>query len=493
MSRPGVSITETTLAVPVATESPAAATGAMLAILPSGPTAPTAVTSWYQFSKVFGPLNRSFPATFAANMFFRAGGRELFVNRLIRSDATTASAAILGDGSDAGSTADEVYLNFTAKSSGSYGNSLRVRVTINPRGLYDVAVLQEAGVANDVTDDVLLETFTNLPVGTHGNTEVTDIINVRSQFINVAWGSDTTVVLPANLPTLTLSGGGDGTTGTYSYSTALNRLKETERSFVVFCPGVTDSNTIESLVEFAQDTKSFVVADTAPSLTAAQAVTYADSLVNSDRLGVYYPQVWIADTTSASQNSILKVSPSGAVAGVILGTDATQGVFRAPAGIQATIPGVVALEKSLSNEELDALNNDLNPVNALRVMPGAGPVVMGARTMDQSRSTRYINIRRTVDFLSKEMEAALAFAIFRNNTPDLWREISTVLDNFLRGFFTDGGLRGNSPSEAYFIKVDAENNNATDIASGVVNVEVGVALQYPAEFIKIKLTQRTIA
>jgi len=493
MSRPGVSVTETTLAVPVSSESPAAATGAMLAILPSGPTAPTSVTSWYQFSKIFGPLNRTFPATFAANMFFRAGGRELFVNRLVRSDATTASAAILGDGSDADSTANEVYLAFTAKSSGTYGNSLRVRVSINARGLYDVAVLQEAGVANDTTDDTLLETFTNLPIGTHGSTEVTDVINVRSQFISASWGSDSSVTLPALLPTLTLSGGGDGTTGNYSYSDALNRLKETGRSFVVFCPGVTDSNTIDSLNDFAQETKSFIVVDTDPDATTAQAVQFADSLTTSDRIGVYYPHIWIADTTSASQNSILKMAPAGAVAGVILGTDATQGVFRAPAGIQATVPGVVALERNLSNEDLDSLNNDASPVNALRVMPGAGPVVMGARTLDQSRSTRYVNIRRTVDFLSKELEAALSFAIFRNNTPDLWREISTVLDNFLRGFYTDGGLRGNSPSEAYFVKVDAENNSPTDVASGVVNVEVGVALQYPAEFITIKLTQRTIA
>lgn len=493
MPRPGVSVTETTLPVPVTAGNPSAAAGAMLALLPSGPTTPTLVTSWYQFSRVFGPLNRNFPATFAANMFFRAGGRELFVGRIVRSDATAATATILGDGDDAGSTASEPYLTFYAKSSGTYGNSLRVKITANARSLYDVAVFQEAGVAGDIADDTLLESFTNLNLASHGNSEVIDVINVRSQFITVAWGSDVTVDLPSTVPTLSLTGGGDGTSGTLSYVPALTALRQIDRSLVLFSPGLTTSSVVSAMRTFAAETASFVVLDTDPDLTVAQAVAYAGTLAASDRVSVYYPHLWVADSTSASQDSIVKVSPSGAVAGVILSTDASEGVFRAPAGIQATLSGVVAVERNLTNEELDSLNNDNRPVNAIRVMPGAGPVVMGARTLDQSRSTRYTNVRRTLDFLTKEMESALSFALFRNNNTDLWREISTVLDNFLRGFYVDGGLRGATPADAFYIKVDNENNPSSDIASGIVNVEVGVALQYPAEFIKIKLTQRTIA
>lgn len=493
MPRPGVSVTETVLPVPVSTGSPSTAAGAMLAALPSGPTAPTLVTSWYQFSRVFGPLNRNFPATFSANMFFRAGGRELFVARLVQSDATVASATILGDGSDANSTAAEAYLQFSARSSGTYGNTLRVQVTANARSLYDVAVYQESGSTMQTSDDTLLETFSNLDLATHGNNEVTDIINVRSQFIYASWGADATVALPSSLPNLALAGGGDGTSGTLSYSTALTALRQVNRSLVLFSPGLTNNSTLSEMRDFAGDTASFLILDTAPELTVTQAVDYASALDGSDRSAIYYPHLWVADSTSAAQDSIIKVAPSGAVAGVILATDAAEGVFRAPAGIQAALSGVVAVERNLTNEELDTLNNNLRPLNAIRVMPGAGPVVMGARTLDQSYGTRYTNIRRTLDFLTKEMESTLAFALFRNNTTGLWREISTVLDNFLRGFYVDGGLRGANTTEAFYVKVDGENNTASDIASGVVNVEVGVSLQYPAEFIKIKLSQRTIA
>ena len=118
---------------------------------------------------------------------------------------------------------------------------------------------------------------------------------------------------------------------------------------------------------------------------------------------------------------------------------------------------------------------------------------MGARTLDQSKSTRYVNIRRTLLFLNREMKSRLEFALFRNNDTLLWTQMRTVLDVFLSGFWEAGGLRGGLKAQAYYIKIDRENNTANDIANGVVNVEVGVALQYPAEFIKVKLTQQTSA
>lgn len=494
MSRPGVFVTETVLPSPVTTAPPSTAAGALLSELPSGPTTPTVVTSWYNFTRVFGGLNRAYPATFAANQFFRSGGRELFVNRIVRTDAEAAEASILGDGSDVGSTADEVYLTFTAKSVGTYGNSLRISASLNPAGLYDLQIFQEAGQSNDTSDDVLLETFTNLDLADHGNTELVNILAVQSQFVSASWGSDATVALPNSLPLIALSGGTDGTnSGDLTYSDALDALAEIDRVFVMFSPGQVDDSVVGAMVEFAESNGSFVVLDTDADLTPSQAVAYADGLSATSHAAVYYPHLWVPDSTSRSRDSIIKIPPSGAVAGLYLATDASFGVFKAPAGLNSVVPGVVAVERSLTNENLDALNNDTRPVNAIRVVPGSGPVVMGARTLDQSKSTKYVNTRRTMTYLSKEMESLIGFALFRNNDTNLWREMNAVLDNFLRGFFVDGGLRGNSTADAYYIKIDAENNTASDVANGVVNVEVGVSLQYPAEFIKIQLTQRTIA
>jgi hypothetical protein len=494
MSRPGVFVTESVLPTPLAQASPSSAAGALVCTLPQGPTSPTLVTSWYAFTRTFGGFTREYPATYAVNQFFRTGGRELFVNRVVRSDATAASGSILGDGSDAGTVADEVYLTFTAKSVGTYGNTIRVTLTENAADLYDLRVYQESGASGNLSDDILLETFSNLDLMDHGNTELLNILQVQSQFINASWGTVTSVTPTTPIPTITLSGGTDGTTsGTLTWSTALSQLGQIDRTFVVFSPGEIGSTVVGQLIDFAEEHASFVVLDTDDALTSAQAVSYADGLAQTDSAAVYYPHLWIPDTTSRSRDAVLKVPPSGAVAGLILGTDASQGVFRSPAGVTASIPGVVALESSLNNDDLDDLNNNTRPVNAIRVLPGAGPVVMGARTLDQRTATRYINIRRTLSFIRKEMETRMAFALFRNNDTVLWAEMQSVLDNFLRGLFVDGGLRGENTNDAYYIKIDRENNTPTDIANGIVNVEVGVALQYPAEFIKIQLTQRTIS
>lgn len=493
MPRPGVYVTESVLPTPVANAAPSVAAGALVAELPSGPTTPVLVNSWYAFTRIFGGLTRDYVATFAANMFFRSGGRELYVSRVVRDDAELAAASLLGDGSDSDSTLDDVYMTFEAKSVGTYGNELRVTITENSSGRYDIAVLQESGVSGNVSDDTLLETFRNVSLE-HGNQELLDIINVQSRFVSVSWGSDTTVSIPGVIPTLALSGGTDGTTGgVLDYDAALDGLGTLNRLLVVFSPGNTDEDVVSALVSFAEANRSFAVLDTPADLPVAGALTYASDLGTTNHAAVYAPHLWVPDPTSQSRDAIVKVPPSGAVAGLFLATDAGQGVFKAPAGVTASLNGVVALERNYTADELDALNSDVSPVNAIRLVPGVGPAVMGARTLDQAAATRYVNIRRSLSFLNKEMADRLAFALFRNNDRNLWEAARTVLDNFLRGYFLAGGLRGNSIADAYYIKIDAENNSASDVANGILNVEVGVSLQYPAEFIKIKLTQRTQA
>lgn len=493
MPRPGVYVTESVLPTPVTDATPSVAAGALVAELPSGPTTPVLVNSWYGFTRIFGSLTRDYVATFAANMFFRSGGRELYVARVVRDDADAASASILGDGDDADTELNNAYLTFTAKSVGTYGNELRITVTENAAGLYDITVLQEAGTSGDITDDTVLETFRNLSL-TYGNQELLDVINVQSQFVSAAWGGDSSVGLPGTIPTLTLSGGTDGTTsGALDYDTALTSLASLDRLLVLFSPGNTDTDVVSAMVAFAEANRSFVVLDTDEGLGVSGAVDYAGTVGTTSHAAVYAPHIWVPDPTSRSRDAIVKVPPSGAVAGIVLATDASQGVFKAPAGVSASINGVVAVERNYTADELDTLNSDTTPVNAIRLVPGVGPAVMGARTLDQTAATRYVNVRRTLSFLNKELSDRMAFALFRNNDTGLWDASATVLDNFLRGFYLAGGLRGATIADAYYIKIDAENNTESDIAAGIMNVEVGVALQYPAEFIKIKLTQRTQA
>jgi len=483
--RPGVYVTESVLPTPTPAFSPTAAAGAMIAPLPSGPNTPTLITSWYQFSRVFGPLDKNFEATFSVNMFFRTGGRELYIVRATRPSAVIASGTVV-------TSASAVYGAFSAKSPGAYGNNIRIKITKNSADLYDIQVCQEAGSSSDYGDDITLESYFDLDFGTYKSSEVTSTINVRSQYVNFTWGTTAGLVVPVSISTLPLTSGSDGTVGqAYDYGPGFAGLQEVDRTFVIFSPGQTDPAVTDALLAYAEDNKSFYIADTPPDLNVADALEYAETVGSTSHSAVYYPHIWIADQTSRSRSALRKISPSGAVAGMILATDATVGVFKAPAGVNAALTGVVALERNLTSADLDALNNDQTPVNAIRVLAGIGPVVMGARTLDQSRSTRYVNIRRSMLFLDRELRTMLEFALFRNSGPALWSEMTTIASSFLESFWAAGGLRGASRDQAFYVKIDAENNTLSDAMAGIVNVEVGVALQYPTEFIKITLTQTT--
>ena len=239
--------------------------------------------------------------------------------------------------------------------------------------------------------------------------------------------------------------------------------------------------------------RSFVVIDTDPGLTVANAISFAGSLADTSVAAVYYPHMYIADPLGRGAGALRKIGPAGAVAGLYLTTDASRGVFKAPAGIGSALLGVVAPEKTFSSAELDSMNESTSPVNPIRQIPGAGLAVMGARTLKQDgTANKYVNMRRSLIYIKKNLKNLTEFAIFENNDEKLWAQIRTTVGSFLNEYRNQGGLRGATAAQAYFIKCDAENNSATQIANGEVHIQVGVALQYPAEFIVIDLSQKTL-
>ncbi len=494
MPTPGVYITESTLLAPVVSGATTDAAGVIIADLPQGPSNLVRVTSWYQFSDIFGGLSTNKIGTFGANLFFRAGGSELYVVRVVHTDAVAATGVLK-------TTDASTWITFTAKGKGAYGNNLRVKLTKNSSNLWDLTVLREAGVADTIAsglvtggsdDDVALETFTNLNLNTFGHQDVVNILALRSNYINAAWfGASSAKTIAAGTSfVIPLASGADGSAG-LDYTGVTTLIGGLNRPLVIFSPGLVDTATIGLLTTFASSNNSFVVVDTAADVTASAAVTYAGTLSATAVSAVYSPWLWVPDPTSASRDGIAKVPPSGAVAGAILATDAGRGVFKTPAGVEVSLPGVVALEKEFTTTELDTLANGVPPVNAIRIVPGVGPCVMGGRTLKTTDATRFINVRRSLDYLTFELKNRLLFAVHRNNDQDLWLQASTVVDAFLTSFWQQGGLRGRDKKSAFYVKIDSENNSSNDIANGILNVEVGVALQYPAEFIRINLTQQT--
>jgi phage tail sheath protein FI len=183
--------------------------------------------------------------------------------------------------------------------------------------------------------------------------------------------------------------------------------------------------------------------------------------------------------------------PGGAVAGIIARTDAERGVWKAPAGIDASLNGV----RDLSVTMTDLDNGTLNQlgVNCLRNFPVFGPVVWGSRTLrgaDQlADQWKYIPVRRLALYIEESLFRGLKWVVFEPNDEPLWASIRLNVGAFMNTLFRAGAFQGRTPQEAYLVKCDKDNNPQNDIDRGIVNILVGFAPLKPAEFVLIHIEQ----
>ena len=182
---------------------------------------------------------------------------------------------------------------------------------------------------------------------------------------------------------------------------------------------------------------------------------------------------------------------AGGVAGGMARTDAQRGVWKAPAGLEATLNGVAELAVPLTDGDIGRLNP--LGVNCLRALPAAGRVVWGARTMqgaDRLASEwKYIPVRRTALFIEESLFRGTQWVVFEPNDEPLWAQIRLNVGAFMNTLFRQGAFQGATPREAYFVKCDKETTTQADIDVGVVNIHVGFAPLKPAEFVVIRLQQ----
>lgn len=215
----------------------------------------------------------------------------------------------------------------------------------------------------------------------------------------------------------------------------------------------------------------------------------ADLGTNSKNAALFFPR--LRQPNPLRDNQIEDFAPCGAVAGVFARTDTQRGVWKAPAGTDATLVGVPQLSVPLTDNE----NGELNPlgINCLRTMPAAGRVIWGARTLqgdDRLASEwKYIPIRRLALFIEESLYRGTQWVVFEPNDEPLWGQIRLNVGAFMHNLFRKGAFQGSTPRDAYFVKCDRETTPQVDVDSGIVNIVVGFAPLKPAEFVVIKLQQ----
>jgi hypothetical protein len=217
--------------------------------------------------------------------------------------------------------------------------------------------------------------------------------------------------------------------------------------------------------------------------------TWANQFVNpnSDAAAAYYPWVQIADPWN--NFAPRSVPPSGAVAGVYASTDVAVGVWKAPAGLTATLNDVTGLADVTMT---DTVTSTLNAqgINCLRTFPGSGNVVWGARTLAGATNTsyRYVSTRRLADFIEQSLQQSLKWAVFAPNGPLLWSSLTVTTAAFMTALWKQGAVQGATATAAFNISCDATTTSAADIQAGIVNLNVAFAPIEPAEFIVLNIT-----
>jgi phage tail sheath protein FI len=225
------------------------------------------------------------------------------------------------------------------------------------------------------------------------------------------------------------------------------------------------------------------------TLEAMQTWMAQNDALRSTNTAVYFPRTFVPDPVNL--NRLKSIAASGTIAGLCARTDATRGVWKAPAGIDAALQNVQALGYPLTDLE----NGALNPlgINCLRTFPVFGHVSWGARTLVGADALgsewKYLPIRRLALFLEESLYRGTKFAVFEPNDKGLYAQIRLNLGVFMNGLFKQGAFQGSTPQEAYFVKCDDETTTQADRNLGIVNIVVGFAPLKPAEFVVITIKQ----
>ncbi len=256
-----------------------------------------------------------------------------------------------------------------------------------------------------------------------------------------------------------------------------------------------DLNLISAAATYSEKRRAMLLVDPPKNWndkdTARKEFSDPDDKVGtrSRNAALFFPR--LKQPNPLHENQMEEFVPCGVVAGIFARTDTQRGVWKAPAGLDATLVGVPQLKVNLTDPE----NGELNPlgINCLRAFPVIGRVVWGARTLrgaDQlADEYKYIPVRRLALYIEESLYRGTQWVVFEPNDEPLWSQIRLNIGAFMNTLFRQGAFQGRTPQEAYFVKCSSETTTQNDIDLGIVNIIVGFAPLKPAEFVVIKLQQ----
>jgi len=479
---------------------------------PKGPTdRAELVLSWSDYARTFGGLDNRSLLGYSVNQFFGNGGQRAYIVRLVTLGSETADDNAVTAEVTLG--ADATALTIRAKNYGIWGNNYSIVKKKHP----DDAARFSLTVYSHTSDPAVpVESFANLSMLKRDSRYVVNVLKDESDLVDAL---DITAPEPTppedtNPGDAKLAGGRDGKPlvpnqqdGAFEKALLPEPpgddqpeavrggvyLLERVDLFNLLCvPAETTETTIQTLQEFCHAHRAFLIADCNQNATFKALRDHPPNITsgsNAINAAFYFP--WLQAPDPLQQGRSREFPPCGFIAGIYARTDSTRGVWKAPAGTEASVTGVLGPTKPLTNDE----NGVLNPqaFNCIRKFPVYGTVSWGARTLqgndERGSEWKYVPVRRVALFIEESLYRGTKWVVFEPNDEPLWAQIRLNVGAFMHDLFRQGAFQGKTPQEAYFVKCDKETTTQSDINRGIVNILVGFAPLKPAEFVVIKIQQ----
>jgi phage tail sheath protein FI len=498
-------------------EGVATSTVGFLGITERGPVTPTLVTSFSEFTRLYGRYVANGFLPYGAEGFFQNGGKRCFVARVASSTAA------------AGSVASGTF-TVSAIGPGTWANG-RLAIKVSNAGLHDPAnaptqslfkltlIYWDPSVGTlptplvDPTDPAnllnanrreptIVEQFDNVSPDSLSSSFVEKMVNGSSMLVTATLtggtrpGNTAALLTPAN-------GGNGGALVINDFAgdpaalpgnrRGLAALEEIDEIAILSCP---DEHALPNvqiggrLVEQCERLKDrFVILQCLPQ---AGSINNLRPYLVSKYAAFYYPWITINDPLTDQPRDI---PPSGHIAGIYARSDIERGVHKAPANevIRGLYIDPVDPTAGLQFNIVKGQQDILNPrgVNVLRYFPGRGNLVWGARTSTLDPDWRYINVRRLFIYVEESIEEATQWVVFEPNDEPTWVRVRRAVSAFLTGLWRDGMLQGRTAEEAYFVRCDRTTMTQADIDNGKLIVLIGIAPVKPAEFVIFRIGQWT--
>lgn len=426
------------------------------------------VNSWTEYVSKFAkgmvsPFYINSALAYSVYGYFQNGGGKCYVIRTAHSTATKASL-LVGEALTG--------VTFTAKDEGVWANKLFVTSAANAKNASNFDITLTSTLSGS---SVVVETFTDLSNTVTNDRYFKSIINSGSKYVSVSSGTLVVKVSTA------LAGGVDGISDITDedYTSKIALIEAFRDVSMLSIPGQTSSSVLSAMLNLSLRKRITVFPDLSPTLTPTDLVTMRGDTLKGNAF-VYYPSVGNVKDPLSPVGALKEIPVSGHVMGTVSRMVKERGIGQSPAGVDAVVKGFVSIN-SIDPEDLELLY--ASQINPIMSDIDYGIVIWGDKSISEdSRMTRGANLL-LANYLESYIEKETRYVVFRTINETLMEAVKTQVDGILGDLWKRGNLRGDSPSEAFYSKCDAEINTKETISEGKFLCKVAYKTNESAEFV----------